>query len=134
MKRLLRVFLFHIFALWLVTALYGGLVIQGGVLGIFTAGAVLSLLMLIVKPVLKILFIPVNFITFGLANWCINITLLFLLTLVLPEVIVREYTFAGLSWQGFVIPSVKFTYILSLILSSIGITFVVHLLYGISES
>lgn len=134
MKYFLRVFLFHVFSLWIVTSVYGGLIIQGGVTGILTAGLMLAGLMVVVKPIFKILFIPINFITFGIASWFINATLLFLLTLLLPEVIVREYTFPGFNYMGFVIPSISFNYLASLVISSVSITALVHILYGVSEN
>lgn len=133
MKYLVRVFLFNVFALWFVREIYGGLVIDGGVQSIFIAALVLSVLMLIVKPILKILFIPINFITFGLGNWLINTVILLLLALLIPAVIIQEYTFPGLSWQGFMIPSIKFSYLWSLIIISVSLTVIAHLLHGVSE-
>lgn len=133
MKYLLRLFLFNIFALWFVKELFGGLVINGGIQTILLAGLVLTLLMFIVKPILKILFIPINFITFGLANWFINVAILILLTFIVPAVIIREYTFPGLSWQGFMIPSINFSYLWSLIIASVSITTTTHIIHGISE-
>lgn len=133
MKYLLRLFIFNVFALWLVSELYGGLIISGGVGNIFTAGLVLSGLMFIVKPILKILFIPINFITFGIGNWFINVVILFLLTIILPAVIIREYTFPGLSWQGFMIPSINFNYFWSMVIISVSLTTITHIIHGISE-
>lgn len=133
MKYLLRLFIFHVFALWFISELYGGLVIQDGIFNVLTAGFVLTGLMFVVKPMLKILFIPINFITFGLANWFINVTILFLLTLILPAVIIREYMFPGLSWQGFMIPSINFNYFWSLVIISVGITTTTHIIHGLSE-
>lgn len=134
MKYILRVFLFNVFAIWFVKELYGGFVVNGGPGMVLTAGVVLSILMLIVKPILKILFIPINFITFGIGNWFINVAILLLLTVILPEVIVREYMFPGLSWQGFMIPSMKFSYVWSLIIASISLTVIAHMLHGVSEN
>jgi uncharacterized membrane protein YvlD (DUF360 family) len=133
MKYLLRLFIFNVFALWFVSELYGGLVISGGIGQILVAGFVLTLLMYIVKPILKILFIPINFITFGVGNWFINVAIFLLLTFILPEVIIREYLFPGLSWQGFMIPSINFSYIWSLVIVSIAITITTHIIHGVSE-
>lgn len=133
MKRILRLFVFHVFALWLVSELFGALQIQGGVVGILSAGVVLTALMLLVRPILKVLIIPINFITFGIAGWFINAIILFLLTMVLPEVIVREYTFPGFQYLGFVIPSIKFNYLVSFLLVSVSITAIANILRTISE-
>lgn len=97
------------------------------------AGFILSLLMLLVAPVLKILFIPINLITFGLLSWLINVVVVYLLTVFVPAVTVVEWTFPGLSWVGFVIPSAYISYVPSLILSSLAITFFSNLLHSLSE-
>jgi len=133
MKHLLRVFLFHVFSLWLVAELFPALKISGGVFMMVTAAFILSLLMIIVKPMLKILFIPINFLTFGLAGLFINVVLFYLLTLILPEVTIREYTMPGFTWQGFMVPSIPFTQLSSLICVSLGVTCISHILHGISE-
>ena len=57
------------------------------------AGLVLSLLMLLVAPLLKILFIPINLLTFGLLSWVINVVVLYLLTVFVSGVSVVAWTF-----------------------------------------
>lgn len=106
---------------------------NGSLWTIFTAGLVLSLLMLIVKPILKILFIPINFLTFGIAGLFINVVVVYLLTLLMPEVIIRAFVFPGLSWGGFVIPSVNLSYLWSLVIVSVLITVISHFLHDVSE-
>ena len=60
MKHIVRVFLFNVFALWLSSQILPTITAPGGVSVILFAGLVLSILMLIVHPILKILFIPIN--------------------------------------------------------------------------
>ena len=115
MKYLIRVFLFNVFALWLASQLYPGIVVAGGWQAILSAGTVLSLLMILVQPVLKILFIPINILTFGLASWLINVIVLYLLTLFVPAVQVVAWVFPGIWWQGVVVPSFSLSYTLSLV-------------------
>ncbi len=134
MKYLLRVFLFNTFGLWLTSQLLPTLVIAGGWQAIVSAGVILSLLMLIVAPILKILFIPINILTFGLLSWLINVIVLYLLTVFAPGVSVRPWQFPGFSWSGFVIPSAYLNYTIALIVSSLVITFIANLLHAVSES
>lgn len=133
MKYLLRLFLFNVFALWLTSELIPGVIVHGEWYLLLLAGAVLSVLMLIVKPMLKILFIPINLITFGLLSWVINVIVIYLLTFVLPEIEIQPWTFPGLTWSGFVIPPVHFNYVLTLIIVSVTITLFSNVLHGISE-
>lgn len=134
MKYLLRVFLFNSFSLWLVSELLPALSISGGWQVILFAGLVLSLLMLIIAPILKILFIPINIITFGLFSWLINGIVLYLLTVFVPQVTISAWTFPGLSLSGFIIPRAQVSYAFALIVVSVALTFMVNILHDISES
>ncbi|MEK7533311.1 MAG: phage holin family protein [Patescibacteria group bacterium] len=133
MKYLLRVFLFHSFSLWLVSQIIPALVISGGWPVLLMAGLVLSLLMLLVAPLLKILFIPINLLTFGLLSWVINVVVLYLLTVFVSGVSVVAWTFPGLSIAGFVLPEIAFSSFISFILVSLSLSMLINVLHDISE-
>ena len=133
MKYLIRVFLFNTFALWFVSQLLPALTVSGSWQVLLFAGFVLSLLMLLVAPILKILFIPINIITFGLLSWFINVIVLYLLTVFVPDVSIHAWRFPGVSVAGFVVPPLSFSYVVSLILVSLSVTFFANLLHDISE-
>lgn len=134
MKYLLRVFLFHSFSLWFVSQVLPALVISGGWQVLLLAGIVLSLLMMLVAPILKILFIPINLLTFGLLSWFINVIVIYLLTLFVSGVSVVAWTFPGASFAGFVLPQIAFSSFVSFILVSLSVSMLVNLLRDISES
>lgn len=134
MKYLVRVFLFNVFGIWITSQILPTLAIHDGWQILLLAGATLSLLMLIVKPILKILFIPINILTFGFLSWFINVIVVYILTIVVPEVSIRPWIFPGATWGGFVIPSINLSYFLALIVTSLAITFVTNTLHQLSES
>jgi len=133
MKHIIRVFLFNVFALWLAGQLLPALVVPTGVATVFLAGSVLALLMLIVQPILKILFIPINILTFGLLSWMINVIVLYLLTVFVPEIHVSPWVFPGATWAGFIIPAIRLSYFPALIASSLLITIITDVLHYVSE-
>jgi putative membrane protein len=133
MKHLIRVFLFNVFALWLTSQILPGIVVAGGWQTILFAGFILCLLMLIVAPILKILFIPINILTFGLLSWLVNVMVIYLLTLFVPEIVVNAWTFAGWTWAGFVIPSFEVGYFLSLVLTSFSIAAITDILHYVRD-
>ena len=133
MKYLLRVFLFHSFSLWFVSQIIPALVISGGWPVLLMAGLVLSLLMLLVAPLLKILFIPINLLTFGLLSWVINVIVLYLLTVFVSGVSVVAWTFPGLAVAGFVLPEIAFSSFISFILVSLSLSMLINVLHDISE-
>lgn len=133
MKHIVRVFLFNVFALWLSSQILPTITAPGGVSVILFAGLVLSILMLIVHPILKILFIPINILTFGLLSWFINVVVIYLLTIFVPELHVNPWVFPGGSWAGFIIPPLHFTYFTALIASSFLISTITDVLHYVSE-
>jgi putative membrane protein len=133
MKHLIRVFLFNVFALWLTSAVVPALVAPGGWQTILFAGFVLSILMLIVAPLLKILFIPINILTFGVLSWLVDVIVIYLLTVFVPEIQVHAWLFQGVSWQGFTIPATHFNYFWSLVITSFFISAITGLLHYVSE-
>lgn len=133
MKYLLRLFLFNVFALWITSELIPAVVLHGDWYLLLVGGLVLSLLMLIVKPILKILFIPINLITFGLISWMINVIVMYLLTFLLPEIEIKAWTFPGIMWSGFIVPPVQFNYFMTLIIVSVTVTVFTNLLHKLSE-
>lgn len=134
MKYLIRVFLFNVFALWLTSQILPTLVLSPGWQTTVFAGFILSLLMLIVRPILTILFIPINLITFGVLSWLINVIVIYLLTVFVVEIRIVEWQFPGATWAGFVVPPVYLTYTFALILTSLCISTITDLIRSVSES
>ena len=56
----------------------------GGWITLILAGIVLAALETLVRPVLKLLFLPINVITLGLFSWVINVVILWLATYLVP--------------------------------------------------
>lgn len=79
---------------------------SGSLQAYIITGIILSLMMLILKPVLELLSMPLNIITFGLASFLVNVVILFLLTVFVSFVSVNAFTLPGISLFGFVIPPI----------------------------
>jgi uncharacterized membrane protein YvlD (DUF360 family) len=133
MKYIIRSVVFNIFSLWLSHELLPMLVIDGSWTTYGVAGLVLTVLMLIVVPFLKILFIPINFLTFGAASLLINSVVLLLLTFFVTQVEVIEMTTSGTGFGGFVIPPIHFPYLLSLVVVSLVVTGITNILHWASQ-
>lgn len=134
MKYFVKTWIFYVFALWLTKEIFPAFIVTGSWITLFVSGLLLSLLMLVIKPVLKILFIPINLLTFGLFSWVVNVIVIYILTLIAPNVSVISWMFPGASWQGFVIPSTQLSYITCLVITSITVTLISNTLEHITES
>lgn len=133
MKYFVRLFLFSTFSLWFVSQIFPALTIADGWQTLFIAGFVLALLTIGVVPILKILFIPINLLTFGLLSWFVHVIVIYLLTIFVSGVAITAWTFPGFSAGGFSIPKIAFSSFASFILVSLSVSFLVNLLHDISE-
>lgn len=133
MKRLLRSIVSHIFALWLASTLIPALSISGNLWGMLSAGGALTLMMMLLKPLLAIIFLPVNILTLGLLGWLVNVVVLYIWTVFVPNVRLVPWVFPGISIAGFVVPLVNLSYTWTLIVVSLVITAIVTVLGNINE-
>lgn len=133
MKRLLRSFVFHVFALWLTSTLIPDLSISGNLWGMLSAGLALTIMMILLKPLLSLIFFPINILTLGLLGWLVNVAVLYLWTVFVPNVRLAPWVFPGISVAGFVVPDVHLSYTWTLIVVSLVITTIVTVLSNINE-
>jgi len=89
MRKLIKQTLFTAISLYVLTYLFPQVRISN-IPTLLTASLVFTLFSWFVKPVLKLLFLPVNLITFGLFSWIIQIIVLYLVLLVVPGFSIGE--------------------------------------------
>lgn len=128
MKGLLRGFLINLFTLWLTAQVILGFRLEGGPQTLLLGAAVLTLILIFIKPILKLLFLPINFLTLGLFSWLINVATLYLLTVFVPQIKVSPFQFPGFSYQGFVIPAIDLGTLESFVVTSFIISFISNFL------
>lgn len=124
MKVFLRHILINLGALYLVNQLYPGFTIEANLSIFLTAAVVWFFLNKIVKPIIKLLLLPINLITMGFFSWAVSVLTLFLLKAVVVGVSISSYDFPGFSSQGFTVPSFHINLFFSYILISIFLNLV----------
>ena len=65
------------------------------------AGVVLALLEMLLRPVLKLLFLPINVVTLGFFGWVINVFILWLATYLVPGFQINNLTVLGIALNQF---------------------------------
>ena len=123
MKALLRSFVINTFCLWTVQQFVQGFKISGGFQNLLIIAASLTIVNVFVKPVLKILFIPINIATIGLFSLVINALVFFALDYFFTTLTVTPWTFSGFSYRGFFIPEISFGIIETYFISSLVVSF-----------
>ncbi len=133
MKRLLRSVIYHVFALWLTSTMIPALTIAGNIWGMLSAGFMLTVMMMLLKPLLSLIFLPINILTLGLLGWLVNVAVLYLWTVFVPNVSLVPWIFPGFSAGGFVVPEAALSLPWTLIVVSLVITFIVTALERLGD-
>ncbi len=122
MKSLFRRLIFTTLTLFIISRLFPSVSFSNwGVL--IATGVVLVLLTIFVKPFLKILFLPVNLITFGLFAWVINILVIYLAILIVPGFHINAITVPSITLGAFIFPPFHFSQFWSLFFVSFLVSF-----------
>lgn len=128
MRRALKFFIESSVSLYLVSLIASGLVFENGLTTILLTGVALAITTLIIKPIINILLLPLNLITFGLFRWVGYAVALYVVTLIVPGFKVLDFVFHGFSTYWLVVPSLTLHGILALILFSFIISITSSLL------
>ena len=118
MKTLFRHITINYLTLYLSSNLYPGFSIVSSFQVILVASVLWLLLNKIVKPIIKLLLLPINLITLGLFSWLVSVITLFLIQFLIPGINIQPHYFIGFVYQGFVIPAFNINLIFSYILTS----------------
>ena len=119
MKKLIRYYCYSTFSLWAVSQIASGITFGGGIRTLLITGGAVALVSLFAKPVISLLLLPVNIVTFGLFRWLSSGIVLFIATLIVPDFAVEGFNFNGLATPWFQIPEVS----LKGILAYVGFSF-----------
>ncbi len=129
MKTLIKIYLTSTLSLYLASVVFGGMELSKGINSILLAGVALSLFSLLVKPLINLLLLPLNLITFGLFRWVSSAIALYLVTLVIPGFKIIAFVFNGLSSKWIDIPSINLTGILAMVAFSLVISVISSILH-----
>ena len=124
MKRVLKHFVIDTVSLYLVSQAVTGIAFEGGLNTLFLTGFVLTLATLLVRPIINILLLPINLVTFGLFRWVTYALTLYLVTLIVDGFKLTQFHFGGFGSYWFNIPEVSLTGLLALLAFSLSISFV----------
>ncbi len=126
MKSILRNTVFNAIALFILSQILSGVKVSGGIQTLLLSGFILSILFIVLKPILNLFSLPLNMITLGLFSFLTNAILLYLLTIIVPNVSISQFTFNGFSFAGFVIPVMHFSTFWAFIISAALLALVIN--------
>jgi len=129
MKKILRWFVINSVVVFAADRLIPGFNVSPGYEGIIITAAVLTGLNFAIKPLIKLLLLPVNLITLGAFRWVANVFILWLVTYMVPNLEVIGFQFVGYTYQGFIIPAMYLGQFWALVVSSFFISLATTFLF-----
>jgi putative membrane protein len=130
-KTILKHFIINTVSLYAVSLVVSGIVFTEGTYSLLLAGIVLTLTSMIIRPVINLLLLPLNLITFGLFRWVGFAITLYLVTLIVPGFKLADFVFKGFSSYWFTIPAISLPGILAFIAFSFLISIIASFGYWI---
>jgi putative membrane protein len=133
MRSLIRHWFLYILTLFLLDQVFSFITIANTTT-LLAAGTALYVLNTIGRPILKILWLPINLITLGLFSWVINILVVFLVVLFIPGFSLALFDTPTLEFGRFIIPALHlklfWTYFAFSFMLSWGVSILGWLLVG----
>lgn len=133
MKKYLRLLLVNTATLWLAAKIITGISFDSQIKTLFSAALALTIIDLLIKPLIKILLLPINLLTLGAFRWLTNVIALYLTTLIVPEFKINGFFFPGFVYQGFAFPSMNLSTFLTFVLTSFTISLITTLLLWLAK-
>ena len=132
MKRLLKHFLVNTFSLYVVSSVAGGLIFENSLETLLLTGVAITVAGLFAKPIINILLLPINLVTFGVFKWISSTVALYLVTLVVPGFSVTGFFFDGYISKWFDIPAMNLSSeFVAIIIFSFMLSFISSIIYWI---
>lgn len=123
MRNIIKSIILNALSLYFLSLIFTGLKFSSGLV-LFEASFILGLLNTFVKPVLTLLTLPINLVTFGLFSFVLNTFILFLVTKIVVGFSVSAFILSALPYIG----SISFDKVGSFFIISAGFNFLNSLL------
>jgi putative membrane protein len=123
-RSILKIFFINLLVLYLVSQLFQGITFKNGLQSYLTAGIFLSISSMVVKPLINIMILPINLVTFGLFRWFSSTAALYVVTMLVPDFVINSFYFPGYTSMWFDIPVIKLYGFFAIILYSFAISII----------
>jgi putative membrane protein len=129
MKKPLKHVILNAVAILILSNVLPGVSYENSLPTLLLAALILSLINLLVKPLLKIVLLPINLLTFGLAGWFIQVITLYLTTLLVEGFTIGGFSTSALHLFGLSIPALHFSGFWAYVGSSFIFSIISNILY-----
>ena len=128
MKVILRTFIINSAAIWILNKLLESFIVPD-LQSLLAAAVVLTLANLIIRPVVKLITLPINILTLGLFSGISNLATLYLTVKLIPGLSLTPTSFPGLVLGNFAIPKTTIPKPGTLIIATIILSLIYNLIH-----
>ena len=121
MKALIRRIAINTVVIFATAFIFPGLSYSDDIKVLVLAAAALVLVNLFIRPVVKLVTLPVNFMTLGVFSWLVNVLMLYIVTKLVPGFSVSAFRFEGFASGGFTVPAMDLSVLWSFVAASFAI-------------
>ena len=109
MKAILRSFFVNLGVLYFVSTQFKGMSFASGFATYSYTAITLTLLLIFAKPVINLLLLPLNLVTFGFFRWVSSGVAMYLASLLVKDFQIKGFYFAGFQSKWLDIPQIELT-------------------------
>lgn len=131
MKRIIRNFAVDTFTLFIIANSIEGIVFDEGIKTLLIAGAALMLSSYVVKPVINLLLLPINLLTFNFFKWLSSAAAIYIVLLVVKGFHINEFFFPGFTSNFLDLPAISLTGFIAIVTFSFTFSILGSIIYWI---
>lgn len=128
MKKILKFLILNLLVLHIVNYFFGNLILPSDFKQQLIIAGILTIFELLLKPVLNILLLPINLLTFGLVRTLINTLGLYLAVFLVDGFTINTFTIPTLTLAGFTFPTFSFYGFFAYVLTSLAMHILISFL------
>lgn len=118
MKSITKKILIILLSLYITANLTGGIIYQNNLSILLFGSLCLYTFNLIIKPLLNLIFMPINLLTLGASRWIINIIIFWAVTVFVDGFVIVPLKLSSFSLSGYSFPGLDLSFFWSLVLLS----------------
>ncbi len=126
MKKIIRMLLFSAVAVYLTSLWDRGFVVSYDFIVIVKASLLVALMFYLVRPLSKLILLPLNILTLGVISTVVYCFLFFFLTRYFGLINIKEWTFSGFNLLGFAVGQIKFSQTANIFVSAISVSTIIN--------
>lgn len=134
LRLILRTLAINFIGVYLTVRLLSGIItFVGDLKTLLFAALAIALINIIVRPIINLLLLPIHLITLGLFRWLANLVVVYIITLVIPNLRILPFVSPQITLPYLIIPPVNFSVFGAFIFTTLVFSSVFQFLYWLFQ-